>query len=239
MTTMNLLISVTTDGEVAAAVHGGADIIDVKNPLEGAMGANFPWIIRRVRAATPDHVPVSATLGDVPNLPGTIALAALGAATCGIQYIKVGLMGPRRAADALHLLKSVCQAVGGYSPPALVIASAYADAHRVNAFPPLDLPAVAAEAGARGCLLDTAVKSGDNLFTYLDDEQLARFVDQCRRFHLISALAGSLTATDIPHVQALGPDIIGFRTAACRGDRVHGRIDAGRVQQLKALLGAS
>jgi uncharacterized protein (UPF0264 family) len=233
---MNLLISVTTDGEVAAAVHGGADIIDVKNPVEGALGASFPWIIRRVRAATPEHVPVSATLGDVPNLPGTIALAALGAATCGLQYVKVGLMGPRRAADALHLLKSVCQAVGEYSPPTSVIASAYADAHRVNAFPPLDLPTVAAEAGAHGCLLDTAIKSGDNLFTHLDDEQLARFVDQCRQFHLISALAGSLTATDIPRVRAIGPDIVGFRTAACRGDRVHGRIDAGRVHQLKALL---
>lgn len=235
---MNLLISVTTEAEVAAAVHGGADIIDVKNPVEGAMGANFPWIIRRVRAATPEHVPVSATLGDVPNLPGTIALAAVGAATCGIQYVKVGLMGPRRAADALHLLKSVCQAVSGCSPTALVIASAYADAHQVNAFPPLDLPTVAAEAGVHGCLLDTAVKSGDNLFTHLDDGQLAHFVDQCRRSHLISALAGSLTAADVPRVRALEPDIVGFRTAACCGDRVHGQVDAGKVQQLKSLLDA-
>jgi uncharacterized protein (UPF0264 family) len=80
---MKLLISVMTEQEVAAAVRGGADIVDVKNLVEGALDASFPWIIRRVRATTPEHVPVSATLGDAPHLPGTIALAALGAATCG------------------------------------------------------------------------------------------------------------------------------------------------------------
>ncbi|MGD8466572.1 MAG: (5-formylfuran-3-yl)methyl phosphate synthase [Anaerolineae bacterium] len=236
--TMRLLISVTTNSEVAAAVQGGADIVDVKNPSEGALGASPPWVIRSVREATPDHLPVSAALGDVPNLPGTISLAALGAADCGVQYVKIGLMGPRRGTDALRLLKAVCRTVNEFAPQTLVIASAYADAHRVNAFPPRDLPAVAAEAGVHGCLLDTAIKSGDNLFAHLDDAQLAAFVDQCHQFDLISALAGSLIATDIPRVQAIGADIIGFRTAACRGDRVHGRIDAGRVHQLKQLLAA-
>lgn len=235
---MHLLISIATAAEVPAAVEGGADIIDVKNPAEGALGANFPWVLRQVRAATPNHLPVSAALGDVPNLPGTITLASLGAATCGLEYIKVGLLGPRLTAEALTMLQSICRAVSEYAPQTQVIASAYADAQRVNAFPPLELPAVAAEAGVAGCLLDTAIKKGDNLFTHLDDEQLSRFVEQCRQFHLLSALAGSLVAADVPRIQAIGPDIIGFRTAACLGDRLHGRIDADRVRHLKALLGA-
>ena len=61
---MDLLISVTAAEEVAAAVRGGADIVDVKNPREGALGASFPHIIRRVRQGTPSHLPVSAALGD-------------------------------------------------------------------------------------------------------------------------------------------------------------------------------
>ena len=113
---MCLLISMTTPDEVAAAVGGGADIIDVKNPAEGALGASFAPIIRQVRQATPAHLPVSATLGDVPNLPGTVALAALGAASCGIQYVKVGLMGPRHPAEAIYLLQHACQAVREYGP---------------------------------------------------------------------------------------------------------------------------
>ena len=90
---MRLLVSVVNEEEVTAAVEGGADIIDVKNPREGTLGGNFPHVIRRVRKCTPSALDVSATIGDVPNLPGTVALAALGASTCGVQYVKVGLFG--------------------------------------------------------------------------------------------------------------------------------------------------
>jgi uncharacterized protein (UPF0264 family) len=236
---MYLLISVATSQEVTAAVQGGADIIDVKNPLEGALGASFPPIIREVRQQTPSHLPVSATLGDVPYLPGTISLAALGAAICGAQYVKVGLLGPNRTAEAVFLLRHVRQAVRECSPHIDVIAAAYADAHRVNAFPPLELPAVAAEAGVHGCLVDTAVKGKGTLFTNLNHDQLVGFVQQCRQFRLLSALAGSLTALDISHLKAINPDIIGFRTAACRGSRDKGQIDAGKVRHLRALVDSS
>lgn len=48
-----------------AAEH--LDIVDVKKPDEGSLGANFPWVIREVRDAVPADKPVSATLGDVPD----------------------------------------------------------------------------------------------------------------------------------------------------------------------------
>ncbi len=50
---MELLISVIGEHEVEAAVSGHADIVDVKNPREGSLGANFPHVIRRVREITP------------------------------------------------------------------------------------------------------------------------------------------------------------------------------------------
>ena len=43
---MELLISVVGEDEVGAAVAGHADIVDVKNPREGSLGANFPHVIR-------------------------------------------------------------------------------------------------------------------------------------------------------------------------------------------------
>ena len=57
------------------------------------MGANYPWVIKQIRAITPRNIEVSCTLGEVPNLPGSISLAALGAASLGVDYIKVGLYG--------------------------------------------------------------------------------------------------------------------------------------------------
>ena len=98
---MKLLISPSDEKEAEEAVLGGADIIDVKNPKEGPLGASFPWIIKRIQKATPPHIEVSCTIGDVPGLPGTASLAALGAATLGVNYIKAGLLGLRTSAEAM------------------------------------------------------------------------------------------------------------------------------------------
>ena len=78
-----MLISPADEKEAVEAIRGGAEIIDVKNPKEGALGANFPWVIKRIREITPRNIEVSCALGDVPNLPGAMSLAALGAATTG------------------------------------------------------------------------------------------------------------------------------------------------------------
>ena len=236
---MKLLVSVVHEEEVAAALQGGADIIDVKNPLEGPLGANFPHVIRNIRGLTPRQVPVSATIGDAPNRPGMMALAALGAAVCGIEYVKVGLLGTRTPRDAVSLLRQVSRAVKEYCLTTQVIAAAYADAARVDALPPLLLPAVAQEAGVDGCLLDTAQKGNGTLLTHLSETALRDFAEQCHRVRLLSGLAGSLTARDIPHVTKFGVDIIGVRTAACRGDRVGGRVHPEKVRQLKQLIAAN
>ena len=45
-----LLVSVFALEEVDAALAGGADIVDVKNPAEGALGAPTPALLRAVRS---------------------------------------------------------------------------------------------------------------------------------------------------------------------------------------------
>ncbi len=230
---MQLLISVVTADEVEAAVSGGADIVDVKDPREGSLGAAAPHVVRAVRAAVPAGVPVSVAIGDVPDLPGMAALAAAGAASCDVAYVKVGLLGPSDEASALRLLKAVCRAAAEAARPPRVMAAGYADAAAVGALPPLLLPAVAAAAGTHGCMLDTARKDGGTLFTALDDDDLRRFVEGCRERRLVSALAGSLTEGDLARLAAIGPDIVGFRGAACGGDRTSGRVDARAVRRLK------
>jgi uncharacterized protein (UPF0264 family) len=237
MSTTRLLVSVVDADEVTAAVAGGADIIDVKNPREGSLGAGVPHVIRDVRERTPAEVPVSAAIGDMPDLPGTAALAAAGAAACGVQYVKVGLLGPRDRDAALTLLGAVCRAVRDVDDGVRVMATAYADARRTGSVLPLDLPGVAAEAGAAGCMIDTAAKGSVTLLSELDQTDLAAFVASCRRSGLVCALAGSLREEDLPLLCELEPDIIGFRGAACGGDRVAGRVDEGAVRRLKELLG--
>jgi uncharacterized protein (UPF0264 family) len=233
---MQLLISVVNEEEAKSAFGGGADIVDVKNPLEGALGANFPHVIRRVRQCTPAGLPVSVAIGDAPDKPGATALAALGAAVCGVQYVKVGLYGTKEPRQAVFLLKEVCRAVREHDTGIKIIAAAYADAHKIGALPAPASPSVASEAGADGCMLDTAVKGEGSLFSHLGDDELRDFVQSCHKAGLICALAGSLGEADIPRVSEINPDIIGFRTAACIGDRIQGVVELQQVKRLKNLI---
>jgi uncharacterized protein (UPF0264 family) len=240
---MQLLISVISTDEAREAIAGGADILDVKNPAEGSLGAHFPWVIQGVRAMAPGSLPVSAAIGDMPNLPGTAALAALGAATCGADYIKVGLWGPRTESEAVGLLQQVRQAVSSF-PNVAVIAAGYADAQRVvdvqskqsGLLPPLSLPRIAQAAGVAGCMLDTAIKDGRRLFDFLSPEALKALAVEAHARHLLFALAGSLQEQDLPRVRDLGADVAGVRSAVCQDGCRAGPLDAERVRRLQAVI---
>lgn len=233
---MQILVSVVSEDEVAEAVAGGADILDVKNTREGSLGAAQPESIRSIRAAAPSGCPVSVAIGDAPQLPGTMALAALGAASCGVEYIKVGLFGARTLGEGTDMVRAVCRAARLVAPRIKVMAAGYADGASVGAVSPEDLPFAAAEGGADGCMLDTLAKGGGSLFSLMDPEALGRFLARCRKLGLESALAGRLGMADAERLRELGPDIAGFRSAVCGGDRIGGRVNAESVRRLRALL---
>lgn len=230
---MKLLISPANVKEASEAIAGGADIIDVKNPREGALGANFPWIIKQIREITPKNVQVSCALGDVPNLPGSVSLAALGAAMLGVDYVKVGLYGFKTAEEAIYLLQNVREAARSCNPKIKVAATGYADAQRIDALDPLQIPEISHQAQVDVAMLDTAIKDGKNLFTFLSREQLKKFAESSHRLGLEVAFAGSLRKEDLQAVYSLGADIAGLRGAACTGsDRVMGEMKRELVREL-------
>ena len=224
------MISVTTEEEARQALRGGAEILDIKNPKEGSLGAQSPDMIKSIRAFLRGSVEISAAIGDMPNLPGTAALAGLGAAVCGADYIKVGLYGARSEEDAEILLRQVKIAVRDFD--ASVIAAAYADFRRTGTLNPECLPAIAASAGVGGCLLDTAVKDGHTLFDFLPPATIRSLAEHSHGKGLIFGLAGALREKDIPLARELGADVVGIRTAACRGNRRDGALDFRLVQKL-------
>jgi uncharacterized protein (UPF0264 family) len=225
---MRLLVSVVDAAEARVAAAAGADVIDVKDPSRGALGAAAPDVVRAVRDATPAHLPVSAALGDGPVTPAAAADLARASAASGAAFVKLGLRDTSLAA-ALASLRAVR---AGLPEGVQLVVAGFADFARAGAPPPLELPALAAAVGADGCLLDTAVKDGRGLFHWLADGELLGFVEACRRHGLFSALAGSLTGGDLARLGPIGPDLVGVRGAACVGDRVGGRVDAERVRAL-------
>jgi uncharacterized protein (UPF0264 family) len=216
-----------------AAEH--LDIVDVKKPDEGSLGANFPWVIKAIRDAVPADKPVSATVGDVPYKPGTVAQAALGAAVSGATYIKVGLYGCTTAEQGVEVMRGVVRAVKDHRPDALVVASGYADAHRIGCVNPLALPGIAARSGADAAMLDTAIKDGSRLFDHVPPDVCGEFVRLTHAAGLFAALAGSVKQADLGELTRIGTDIVGVRGAVCEGgDRTAGRIQPHLVAAFRA-----
>ena len=234
---MLLLISPINTQEAREAIEGGADIIDVKNPKEGSLGANFPWVIKNIREITPKDMQVSATLGDVPYKPGTVSLAAAGAVVSGADYIKVGLYGTKNYSQALEVMENVVKAVHEFNEDATIVASGYADAHRVGAVDPMEIPRAAADSGADLAMVDTAIKDGKTLFDFMNEEKISTFTTEIHDYGLKSALAGSVTREQLPLLAELGCDVAGVRGAACvGGDRNSGHIHHEAVASLKQLV---
>src|SRR3954447_6716394 len=92
-----LLASVTGPDEAALMVAHGADIIDLKDPSNGALGALAPDVVRATVAAVHGRRPVSAVTGNLPMEPEAIVAAVETMARTGVDYVKVGLFpGPER-----------------------------------------------------------------------------------------------------------------------------------------------
>ncbi len=216
---MRLLVSPMNIEEAHAALAGGADIIDVKNPREGSLGANFPWAIRAVADLARGRVPVSATIGDLEFKPGTASLAALGAAVSGAEYIKAGLLGVKTPLQAEEMLVGIVRAVKDYDPQKKVVASGYSDYARVGSISPLLLPAAAAAAGADLVMVDTAIKDGKPTFDFMSEHELMDFINLGHDYGLEVALAGSIDFGHLELLRRLQPDIIGVRGIVCGGDR--------------------
>ena len=211
---MQLLVSPSSIEE--ARLSGAADIIDVKKPSEGSLGANFPWVIREIKAFA--KKPVSAAIGDFPFKPGGASLTAYGAACAGADYIKIGLAfdGTDRARE---VISAVVKAVKDEFPEKIVVISGYSDYERMGSISPFVMAPVAAECGADIAMLDTGVKDGRSTFSFMDETMLRSFVSQNKKLGLGTALAGSLKFEDLDVLKRIDPDIIGVRGMVCGGDR--------------------
>lgn len=232
---MRLLVSPMNIEEAQIALDGGADIIDVKNPKEGSLGANFPWAIRAVADLAAGRVPVSATIGDLDYKPGTASLAALGAAVSGAEYIKVGLLGIQTRDQADDMLREIVKAVKGFDQRKKVVAAGYSDYLRAGSISPMLLPEAAAAAGADLVMVDTAVKDGRSTFEFMSESDLKAFINLGHACGLEVAIAGTIVFEHLDMLKRLNPDIIGVRGIVCGGDR-RSSIRADLVEKLKAAI---
>ncbi|MET0688565.1 MAG: (5-formylfuran-3-yl)methyl phosphate synthase [Methyloceanibacter sp.] len=215
--------SVRNVAEAEIALLAGADIIDLKDPAQGALGAVGPATTRSVVDLIAGRVLVSATIGDLPMQSEAIRGAVLERASCGVDYVKFGLFPDGDPQACFEALRPI-------APRVRLILVLFADV-----LPNFDAVAAASDMGAAGIMLDTADKHAGSLLTHLDASEIGRFVAHAKAQRLMAGLAGSLSGADVPGLLTLSPDLLGFRGALCRGQRI-ASLDSSSCEAIRALI---
>ncbi len=221
-----MLASVASLAEAQIACEEGVDLLDLKNPRAGVLGALDIAEIQRIVTAFAGVRPISATIGDVPMEPHTVRSATAAVAACGVDYVKIGLptAGDRRAC---------VRSCAGIARQTRLVGVLFAD-QRMD----WEMLSILAEHGFRGAMLDTASKESGPLQTYWDQERLAAFVGRCRQLGLYCGLAGSLRLEDVTALLTLTPDYLGFRGALCAAGRRRAGLQRTAVRAVRQRIPA-
>ena len=149
---IGLLVSVRNVEEAAAALGGGAAIIDVKEPARGALGSADLETIGSVAQLVAGRVPLSAALGELLDP----RITAAGSLPPGVKYVKLGLAGCALDPDWQSKWQA---AVAELDPVTSCVAVAYADWQRARAPAPRQVLEAARAMDCSAVLLDTFDKS--------------------------------------------------------------------------------
>ncbi len=199
-----VLASVTSVEEAKIIINHDVDILDIKNPDKGALGAQPYNVVCDIVNFVDGRIPVSATIGDVSaNDPGLPTLIEDMAAT-GVDFVKVGLFEKDISSEFIVTIKD---AADNRIPIVIVLfAENYSVCEKLE--PLLSI-------GLRGIMIDTKLKNDKSLCELLSIDCLQEFVKYTQSHDLITGLAGSLRIKDIPDLLSLNANYLGFRGALC------------------------
>ena len=228
--TTQLLISVTSVEEAIIALENGADIIDLKDPSAGALGAlpieKIQLIVDFVRSElTPIKKKTSATIGDLPMEPELLLRYVNKLASTGVDIIKIGFFETDNYQPCLDVLHKATQA--GLKLIAVLFAESNYPACLIEAIK---------HAGFIGVMLDTAKKNGLTMMDYYSEIQRIEFAQEVFKHHLQFGVAGSLKIQHIADIKKINPTYIGFRGGVCDANQRELALDVEKIKAIRKTL---
>lgn len=219
------LASAATPEEAIIALNAGADIIDLKDPASGALGAVSDDIVRQTVARVAGARPVSATIGDGTSNLDSLEMAVAERSMLGVDFVKVGF------SDRINRAKAIDKLAPAARSGTQIIAVFFAD----QPFDPSLLEHARAAAFA-GVMFDTENKATGSLTDKRSLAELKAYVSEAHHLGLQVGLAGSLSAEDVPVLLPLHPDTLGFRGALCAGGGRTAPLDSAACANIRSLI---
>jgi uncharacterized protein (UPF0264 family) len=237
----DLLVSVRNLAEARAAIDGGCDRLDVKEPLRGPLGMADDDVIAGIAAFSlespgRDGLPCSVALGEMEEWRGQRSPFV---PPRGVTDIKLGPARTQTLEGWTEDWREIFDRLGSRQiEPIRRVAVAYADWREAAAPPPEAILTAAIEFGANAFLIDTCRKDAGGLREVLNHHELRRLATTTRDAGLTFALAGSLRLGDIAPLAEFQPDVIAVRGAACHQGHRSCEVSSECVRRLKAEIRA-
>jgi uncharacterized protein (UPF0264 family) len=206
-----LLVSVRDVAEAEMAQQAGVDLIDVKEPHSGSLGAASPQVWQDIHALLQGCVPWSVACGELRD----DALCRASHVPEGCSYAKCGLAGLGACEDWTGRWLQWSEALPAGTQ---AVAVAYVDDCQA-ASPTLSEVLQFAEKHSTTVLLDTFDKSQGDLFAHVAEAELRRLCQWAKLDRRQIVLAGSLAGTSLSRAIQLQPTYVGVRGAGCAGGR--------------------
>ena len=216
-----MLASVNSLDEVRLILDTSVDIIDLKNPEQGALGALPTELVNEIVHLVNKKKPVSATVGDLPMQPDLVFNAVSDMANTGVDYIKIGFFPDGDWQGTVSKLTDITQQ--GHQ----LIAVLFADTQ-----PDISIIKSLKSAGFLGVMLDTMNKSTGSLSEVMPLPEVKSFVAAAKDSLLLCGLAGSLKVDDIPELLDLEVDYLGFRGALCEESKRTAHLNKNAINSI-------
>ena len=219
-----LLISVKNSMEALLALEAGADIIDLKDPNVGALGALNIDETQDIVQAMKGNGLISATVGEQHASLNVLVHDIKVRAAIGIDIIKI-------VASPLFYSDDFVMHMQTLTNNGIKIVTVFFADEKID----LDLLAKIKQAGFFGAMLDTKIKQ-HHLLQVQAAEDLKIFTQMCHQFHLQSGFAGSLQPQHIAYLMQFNPTYIGFRGGVCENLARKNALCHSKVIEIKKLL---
>ena len=231
-----LLISVKNVEEAIIALDAGVDIIDLKDPDNGALGALDIVTSAKIIQAISGAAIVSATAGEHHATISDLILDIKTRVEIGVEIIKIAVSALFYEANftiemAKLTIVDVNKDVNEDANEGVKIVAVFFADEKID----MNLLKKIQQMGFFGVMLDTKFKQ-QNLLQVQTESELQIFTQKCNQLQLQCGFAGSLKSQHIAKLIKFNPTYIGFRGGVCVNNLRISPLLPSKVLEVKNML---
>ncbi len=222
---LNILISFRSIDEVSEECLKYVDILDLKDPEKGAIGAWKIDNLKKIISNFGNKIKISATLGDEEEVYKILNKLEI-FDSLRLDYIKFGIF-----TNDIKQLKLLLNSIKKNNFQTELVPVIFVENEFLRNFLHENIEQFKMF-GYNFLLLDTYSKDAGNIFEICSQDYLRTLLKQSSLNSLNIGLAGKLNFSNIPQLVKLQPKIVGFRSAVCLDENRKKELSVTKLKKL-------